>query len=127
LEAGQQPAAQVPHEPGLLEQAGRLWDAIRGAVHDQFRLLALEARQAGARLALMLGLAVMAVALLATAWLGAVAVAVLLMIEAGAAASVAILVAVGANLAGAAACAVALRRQARQTPFSATLRSLKRP
>jgi uncharacterized membrane protein YqjE len=126
-QASPQPANSVPEEPGLLEQARRLWDATRGVAHDQVRLLALEAKQAGTRLALMLGLAVMAVALLATAWLGLVALVVLLLIEAGASPVVAVLVAVAANLAGAVTCGLALRSHARETPFAATLRSLRRP
>ena len=60
-QTAQQAASPAAREPGLLEQAGALWSEIRGAAHDQFRLLALEARQAGSRFAFMLALAVAAV------------------------------------------------------------------
>ena len=123
----QQPASPAEREPGLLEQASALWAEVRGMAHDQFRLLALEARQAGTRLALMLAFAVMAVALCATAWLGLVAALVLCMIEAGMAPIASLLVAVGLNLAGAAACGLLLRRHSREVPFAATLRTLRRP
>lgn len=119
------PTSAAEREPGLLEQAGAFWAELRGAAHDQFRLLALEARQAGSRLALMLGLAVMAVALLASAWLGLVAVLVLCMVEAGMPPVAALLAAVGLNLGGVAACALTLRRHARAMPFAATLRGMR--
>ncbi len=126
MESGsQQPANPADREPGLLEQAGALWAELRGVAHDQFRLLALEARQAGSRLAFMLALAVLAVALSATAWLGLVAVLVLCMVEAGMSLAASLLVAVGLNLAGAAACALLLHRHSREVPFAATLRSIR--
>jgi len=124
-EAGRAPADIRPQEPGLLEQAGLLWAELRGLAHDQFQLLALEARQACSRFAFMLALAVMGVALFATAWLGAVAAAVFWLIEFGVPLRMALLVAVGANLVGAVVCALLLRREAREIPFAATLRSIR--
>jgi len=124
-QAGPQPAQVPAPEPGLLEQAGALWAELRGLAHDQFQLLALEVRQVCSRFAFMVALAILAVALFGTAWLGAVAAAVFWMVEAGVSLGVALLVAVGANLAGAVACALLLRRQSREMPFAATLRSIR--
>ena len=124
-QAGQPPADAPSQEPGLLEQTGALWAELRGLAHDQFQLLALEARQACSRFAFMVALAIMAVALFATAWLGAVAAAVFWMIESGMSPGLALLAAVGANLAGAIVCTLLLRRQAREIPFAATLRSIQ--
>jgi uncharacterized membrane protein YqjE len=124
-QTAQQAANPAAREPGLLEQAGALWAEIRGVAHGQFRLLALEARQAGARFAFMLALAVFAVALIATAWLGLVAVLVLLMMGAGMSLTAALLTAIALNLAAGAGCALLLRRHAREMPFAATLRSIR--
>lgn len=111
--------------PGLLEQAVSLWSELRGLAHDHFQLIALEVRQACSRFAFMVALAIMAVALAATAWLGLVAAAVFWMIGLGVSPAGALLAAVVANLAGAIACTLLLRRQARQVPFAATLRSMQ--
>ena len=124
-QGGPQPAQAPVQEPGLLEQAGALWAELRGLAHDQFQLLAVEARQAASRFAFIVALAVLAVALSATAWLGAVAAVVFLMVESGVSLGVALLVAVGANLAGAVACGLLLYRQSREIPFAATLRSIR--
>ena len=123
--AGQQPGTAAENAPGLLEQAGALWAEVRGAAHDQFRLLALEARQAGSRLALVLALAVLAVALGATAWLGLVALLVICMVQAGMSLAASLSLAIALNLAGAAACVMLLLRHAREVPFAATLRSIR--
>ena len=124
-QGGPQPAQAPLQEPGLLEQAGALWTELRGLAHDQFQLLALEVRQACSRLALMVALAILAVALSCTAWLGAVAAAVFWMVESGVSLGVALLIAVCANLAGAVACTLLLYRQSREIPFAATLRSIR--
>jgi hypothetical protein len=121
--AGEPLPAAAP-EPGLLEQAGLLWAELRGLAHDQFELVALEVRQACSRFALMVGLALAAAALAATAWLGLVAAVVLWMIERGASPAGALLAAVAANLAVAAACVLLLLRQGRELPFAASLRSI---
>lgn len=120
-----QPAQAPPQEPGLLEQAASLWSELRGLAHDQFRLIALEVRQACSRFAFMVALAIMAVSLAATAWLGLVAAAVFWMIDLGVSPAGALLAAVVANLAGAISCALLLRRHAREIPFAATLRSMQ--
>ena len=124
-QGGPQPAQAPLQEPGLLEQAGALWTELRGLAHDQFQLLALEARQACSRFAFMVALAILAVALFGTAWLGVLAAAVIWMVDSGVSLGVALLVAVGANLAGAVACTLLLRRESRQIPFAATLRSIR--
>ena len=124
-QAAPQPAQAAPQEPGLLAQAAALWSELRGLAHDHFQLIALEVRQAGSRFAFMIALAIMAVGLAATAWLGLVAAAVLGLIGLGISPAGALLVAVVANLAGAIACTLLLRRQAREVPFAATLRSMQ--
>ena len=124
-QAAPQPAQAPPQEPGLLDQAASLWSELRGLLHDQFLLIALEMRQACSRFAFMVALAILAMALAATAWLGLVAAAVVWMIGLGMSPAGALLAAVGANLAGAIACTLLLRRQARQVPFAATLRSMR--
>jgi branched-subunit amino acid ABC-type transport system permease component len=121
--AGQPPLQAPVAEPGLLEQAGLLWAELRGLAHDQFELVALELRQACSRFALMVALALVAAALCATAWLGLAAAAVFWLIERGASPVDALLAAVGANLAVAALCVLLLRRESREMPFAATLRS----
>ena len=124
-QGGPQPAQAPVQEPGLLEQAGALWTELRGLAHDQFQLLALEVRQACSRFALMVALAILAVALFCSAWLGAVAAAVFWMVESGVSLGVALLIAVCANLAGAVVCALLLYRHSREIPFAATLRSIR--
>jgi branched-subunit amino acid ABC-type transport system permease component len=121
--AGQPPLQAPVAEPGLLEHAGLLWAELRGLAHDQFELVALELRQACSRFALMVALALVAAALCATAWLGLAAAAVFWLIERGASPVDALLAAVGANLAVAALCVLLLRRESREMPFAATLRS----
>ena len=125
MEPAGQPPLQAPvAEPGLLEQAGLLWAELRALAHDQFELVALEMRQACSRFALMVALALVAAALCATAWLGLVAAAVFWLVERGASPVGALLAAVVANLAVAALCVLLLRREGREVPFAATLRSI---
>jgi uncharacterized membrane protein YqjE len=121
--AGEPLQSPVP-EPGLLEQAGQFWEELRGLVHDQFELMALELRQAGARFAFMLALALGAAALAATVWLLLVAAAVFWLVGMGVPAAGALLATAAVNLAAAAACVLLLRRESREMPFAATLRSL---
>jgi hypothetical protein len=122
--AGQPPLQASATAPGLLEQAGLLWSELRGLAHDQFRLLSLEMRQAASRFALMVALALVAAALAATAWLGLVAAAVFWLVGLGLSPVGALLAAVAANVAVAAACVLLLRREGREMPFAATLRSI---
>jgi hypothetical protein len=122
--AGEPSPAAVP-EPGLLEQAGLLWEELRGLAHDQFKLLALEARQACSRFALIVALALAAAALTATAWLGLIAAGVFWMIELGVSPAGALLAAVCANLAAAVACLLLLQREVRELPFASSLRSIR--
>jgi hypothetical protein len=123
LAHAEQPAVP-PAEPGLLAQAGLLWKEVRGLAEEQLRLLALEIRLAGSRFALMVGLALGAAALFATAWLGLVAAGVLWMVELGASAIGALFAAVCINIGAGLVCILMIRRESREIPFSTTLRSL---
>jgi uncharacterized membrane protein YqjE len=121
--AGEPLQAPVP-EPGLLAQAGQFWEELRGLAHDQFELLALELRQACSRFAFMVALALAATALAATVWLLLIAAAVFWMVELGASPAAALLATAALNIAAAAGCVLLLRRESREMPFAATLRSL---
>jgi uncharacterized membrane protein YqjE len=121
--AGEPLQAPLP-EAGLLAQAGQFWEALRGLAHDQFELLALELRQACSRFAFMVALALAAAALAATVWLLLVAAAVFWLVGLGASPAGALLATAAVNIAAAAACVLVLRRESREMPFAATLRSL---
>jgi hypothetical protein len=122
MERAEQPAP--PAEPGLLEQAGQLWAEVRGLAEDQFRLLSLEVQLACSRFAVMVGLALGAAALFATAWLGLVAAVVVWMMELGASPIGALLAAVCVNIGAGIVCVMLIRREGRENPFASTLRSL---
>jgi uncharacterized membrane protein YqjE len=99
---------------------------VVGLAHDQFHLAALEARQAVLRLVLMAGLALLAAALVATAWLGAAGAGVYWLVERGLSPVLALLLGGGVSLLAALACVAALRREGHKLPFEATLRTLQR-
>lgn len=122
--AGPSPLEASAREPGLLAQVALLWAELRGLAHDHVQLLALELREARARFALMLGLALAAAALLSTAWLGLAAAAVVWMVQLGVSPVGALLAAVAANVAAGTGCVLLLRRTGRVLPFAATLRSM---
>ena len=124
MDQARQPAEAAPGEPGLLEQAGALWAELRGLAHESFQLLALEVQLACSRFAVMVGLALAAAALFATAWLGLVAAAVFWLIDLGASPAGALLAAAGTNIAAGIICAMLVRREGREIPFAATLRSI---
>lgn len=124
MEHAEHPAAAPPAEPGLLEQAGLLWAEVRGLASDHFELLSLEVKLACSRFALMVGLALAAGALFATAWLGLIAAAVFWMIHIGASPVGALLSAVCANVAAGIVCVMLIRREGRDMPFASTFRSL---
>lgn len=112
--------------PSLLAQLKALADEVVGLAHDQFHLAALEARQAVLRVALMAGLALLAAALVATAWLGAAGAGVYWLVEQGLSPVLALLVGGAVSLLAALACVLALRSEGHKLPFEATLRTLRR-
>jgi hypothetical protein len=120
------PAEAAP-EAGLLAQLRATWDELLAVLQAQLELAALEARQALGRLVLMLALALLCAALLATVWLGLVGAGVLLLIERGMSGPAALLLASGASVVAIVVCVVVLRSMARHMPFAGTLRSLHRP
>src|SRR5512134_3243417 len=84
-------------ESALLDDAKSLWHELRGLVHDELRLAALEARLAGRTLVTMVGAGLMIGVLLVSAWLGLLAAVALWLISIGVPASIAILLGVAAN------------------------------
>ena len=114
-----------PGDAGLLEQAKSLWYELRGLVHDQLTLAALETKLAGKSLVTMIAAGVMIAVLLISAWLGLVGAVVLWLIGIGVVASISMLLAVAANLVLAVILYGVIRRQSRHLQFPATLRSLR--
>lgn len=120
------PGAQPPPtEAGLLAQVRALWEELLAAVQAQLELAALEARQALVRVVTMLALALLGVALVATAWLGLIGAAVLFLIDLGVSGPVSMLIASAASIVAIVLCVVMLKRVATGMPFARTLRSLR--
>ena len=115
----------APAVSSLLDDVKLLWHELRGLVHDQLTLAALETRSAGNSLVTMIAAGVMVAALLVSAWLGLMGAAVLWLISIGVLASIAMLLAVVANLVLALVLYDVIRRQSRHLQFPATLRSLR--
>jgi uncharacterized membrane protein YqjE len=126
--AGAEPTAipTRPHaaRPGLESAVGRLWDELRGLLHDQLLLVSLESRQALAGLMRMLILALGCAALLLGAW--AVAMTALLMglVEAGLSVTVALIIILAATLLLAGGSFWLARRSVHEIAFPASLRRL---
>ena len=122
--AGQSARPRRDHTPQLDHALGRLWDELRGLLHDQVLLVSLESRQAFAGLARVLILAVACAALALGAW--AVAMTALLMglVQTGMSVALALLVVVGATLLLAGGLFWLARRSMRDIAFPATLRRL---
>jgi len=118
----------IPPEqhPGVMQEVRSLGRELRGLVHDQVGLAALETRQAGESLVLMITLGVIVGGLLLSAWLGLLAVVVLVLIESGVmtSPSMALLLAVGANLLLAVVLGWTIRQHLPRLQFPATVRSL---
>lgn len=114
------------NHPGMMQEVRSLGRELRGLFHDQVSLAALETRQAGESLVLMITLGVIVGGLLLSAWLGLLAVVVLALIEGGVMTSpgMALLLAVGANLLLALVLGWAIRRHLPHLQFPATVRSL---
>jgi hypothetical protein len=115
----------APDVSGLLQAVKTLWYELRGLVHDELTLAALETRLAGQSLVTMIAAGLGIAVLLVTAWLGLMGAAVLWLSSIGVRASIAILFAVAANLGFAVILYQLIRRQSRHLQFSATLRSLR--
>lgn len=112
-------------QPGVLQEAQRLWHELRAMAHDQLTLVALEARLAGESLVHMLIAGVAIAVLLISAWLGLMAAGIVWLVGLGVLAPAAILGAVLAHLIGAAILYAWLRKQSRHLQFPSTLRSLR--
>jgi len=115
----------APADSGLLEDVKSLWHELRGLVHDQLTLAALETRSAGNSLVTMIAAGVMIAVLLVSAWLGIMGAGVLWLISIGVMASTAMLLAVTANVVLALILYDVIHRQSRHLQFPATLRSLR--
>jgi uncharacterized membrane protein YqjE len=113
--------------PRLEHALGRLWDELRGLLHDQLLLASLEGRQALACLVRILVLAVTGAALLLGAW-AAVTVAVMIwLVNTGLPLALALAIVAGATVALAAALLWLARRSVSDLTFPATLRTLTNP
>ena len=112
-------------DAGLLDEARSLWQELRGLVHDQLTLAALETKLAGKSLVTMVAAGLMVAVLLVSAWLGLLGAVVLWLISSGVVASIAMLLAVAANLVLAWVLYQVIRRQSDHLQFPATLRSLR--
>jgi len=108
----------------LLDDVQSLWHELGDLLHDRVLLAALETRQAGESLVVMMIAAVLIAVLLNGAWLGLVVAAVLLLIESGMVASAAILLAVAFHLLIILILSGVIRRKSHYLQFPATLRSL---
>ena len=114
-----------PGDSGLMKEVASLWQELRGLVHDQLTLAALETKLAGKSLVTMIAAGVLVAVLLITAWIGLVGAAVVGLIGVGTTPSIAILLGVAANLLFALFLYGVIRRQSRHLQFPATLRSLR--
>lgn len=113
--------------PTVFTEVTALWHELRQLAHDQLGLAALETKQAGVSLAMMIGLALVAAILLVTAWLTLIAGGVLWMMDSGAAWPWAILAAIVLNVGGAALLIMVIRHKSRNLLFPATRRRLHSP
>lgn len=111
-------------EPSVLDSVKALWSDLRGLLHDQLELVALETRRAGHSLVAMVAFGIVVGILVVSAWLGLVAVLVVWMISAGLGPILALLIAVGVNLLGAFGFVLAIRRKSHHLTYPATRRSL---
>ncbi|HRC73312.1 MAG TPA: phage holin family protein [Candidatus Competibacter sp.] len=111
---------------GMLAEVRSFVDQFRGIAYDHVKLASLEAKQAGASVATMLVLGVLAAILLLSAWLGLMGTVVLFAVERDLlAGSTALGLAVGVNLVIALILLILIYRQLGRLKFPATARSLK--
>lgn len=119
---------QPGNTPGLLEEVFLLGHELRAAAHSQVRLAALETRQAGESLVIIIAMGVIAAALVFSTWLALVAAVMLALVEHGlVTASTASLLAMLANLLIVVILIAAIRRKSRRLLLSATVNSLAPP
>jgi len=116
--AGQSARSQL--EPAV----GRLWDELRGLLHDHLLLVSLESRQALVGLTRILILAVTCAALLLGACAVAMTALLMWLVQTGMSIALALLFVVGATLLLAGGLFWLARRSAREIAFPATLRRL---
>ncbi len=113
--------------PGLRSQLLGLTDTWRAMMETRLGIFAIEARRAGAALALSFACAVVAACVLAATWLFGSIGAVWWAVERGAAPAVAIGCALVANLALVVVFACAARAAVRRIDFTHTRRALRAP
>jgi uncharacterized membrane protein YqjE len=120
-------SAKLPRqaEPPPLEHAlGRLWDELRGLLHDQLLLVSLESQEALGRLVRVLFVAVICVALLLGAWAAAMTAMLMWLLGIGLSIASALAVVVGGTLLLAVGLLWFARQSLREITFPATLRRL---
>ncbi len=125
--AGQRAPAITPESSaGVMAEVRSLVNEFRGLAADHVKLAALEAKQAGASLGMIVALGVLAAIFLLSAWLGLMgAVALFLVERALLTGSAALGLAVAVNLVLVLVLGVLMYRRRNQMTFAATARSLK--
>ncbi len=111
--------------PGILEDASALADELHGLVHDQLKVIGLEARLAALGLMKMTAAAAGVGVLLAASWLGMLGIATLGLIRSGLTPALAMLIVTVLNLAMAYAIWNLIQRNSQIFGLPATLRSLR--
>jgi hypothetical protein len=113
--------------PGPLDDLSALRRELRGLVHDQLQLAALEVRLAAHSLMTMIAAAVCIGALLVAAWVGLMGAAGLGLIGMGLEPAMVLLVLVAFTLVLAGLLRVLIRHRSRDLGLPASMRALKRP
>jgi uncharacterized membrane protein YqjE len=112
-------------DPPTLEHAlGRLWDELRGLLHDHLLLASLESRQVLASLVRILILAVSCAALVLGAWAAAMTAVLMWLVETGLSVALGLVIVVGGTLLLAGALFWLARRSVHELVLPATLRRL---
>ena len=120
------PAVPPDSSTGVLGEARLLIAEFRGLAHDHLQLASLEARQAGLSLAKMIGLGLLAIIFLLSAWLGLMGAATWYVVEQGLLpGSLTLALVAGLNLVLALLLGFFIYRQSNHLKFAATVRSLK--
>ena len=122
VHVGKSPRQANP--PPLEHALGRLWDELRGLLHDHLLLASLESRQVLARLVRILILAVSCAALVLGAWAAAMTAVLMWLLETGLPLALGLAIVVGGTLLLAGALFWLARRSVHELVLPATLRRL---
>ena len=122
VHVGKSPRQANP--PPLEHALGRLWDELRGLLHDHLLLASLESRQVLASLVRILILAVSCAALVLGAWAAAMTAVLMWLLETGLPLALGLAIVVGGTLLLAGALFWLARRSVHELVLPATLRRL---